>query len=311
MNVREYQVGDDAIQISIYNAAASSFPGFKPASLDEIRRRIASPENDQTTRLYAIEDDQCVGYIAFHNQGRIGYPWCRPGKESCQELLLNEAFSRLKALGLSKTFAAYQTKWSKVADFFQSHGFEQNREMLNFVMGLLDMPTASPSVNLHIKPLQTKDLPTVLELVRPISLADSDETLTDSWMHNPWFSSNSIFTLKNREGVIDGVSIVVLNPDYADPTALDGNMPCFRLGAFGTEGQNWKRINGQFSFVVRDPKRVSPIGLDLLKHASSLFEDAELESVSAQVPSDATHLVHYYKQYFEPQGKFPLFEKSL
>ena len=311
MKVREYQPGDEAVQISIYNEVASSFPGFKPATLDEIRRRLSSPDKDPTTRLYAIENDQCVGYISFHQHGRVGYPWSRPGKESCQSLLLDEALSRLKQQGRTKTFAAYHAGWSKVADFFQSQGFEQKREMLNFVMGLLDMPTASPVVNLQIKPIQPEDVPAVMELVRPISLADSDDMLKDSWMNNPWFSPDAFFTLKSREGVIEGVSVVVLNPDYADPTAVDGNLPCFRLGAFGTEGQNWKRINGQFSFVVRDPRRVSPVGLDLLKHVSSLFEEAELESVSAQVPSDAPHLVHYYRQYFEPQGKFPLFERSL
>ena len=41
MQIRSYQPGDELAQARIYNVAAGSLPGFKPAKPEEIARRIA------------------------------------------------------------------------------------------------------------------------------------------------------------------------------------------------------------------------------------------------------------------------------
>jgi hypothetical protein len=88
-------------------------------------------------------------------------------------------------------------------------------------------------------------------------------------------------------------------------------MPCFRLGAFGTEGMQWKRINGLFSFLAAPGKDVNPLGLELLSHAIPRLYETELETLAAQVPSDAPHLLRFYEQLFRKQGSFPVFEQAL
>jgi hypothetical protein len=88
-------------------------------------------------------------------------------------------------------------------------------------------------------------------------------------------------------------------------------MPCFRLGAFGTEGMNTKRINGLFSFLAADNRDVTPFALDLMGYASMQLQETTVECLAAQVPSDAPHLLRIYKQYFRRQGSFPIFERAL
>src|SRR5688572_1622067 len=46
MTIRTFQAGDEVAQVSIYNEAAAALPKFKPASIDEVRRRLRDPEFD-------------------------------------------------------------------------------------------------------------------------------------------------------------------------------------------------------------------------------------------------------------------------
>jgi hypothetical protein len=104
---------------------------------------------------------------------------------------------------------------------------------------------------------------------------------------------------------------LIHRPGYANPHQVDAGMPCFRLGAFGTEEMTHKRINGMFSFLAADTRDVSAFGLDLMAHASNLVHDVDVETFAAQVPSDAPHLVRFYKSLFRRQGAFPVFEREL
>ena len=89
-------------------------------------------------------------------------------------------------------------------------------------------------------------------------------------------------------------------------------MPCFRLGAFGTEGLTTKRIKGLFSFVTRPDRSVFSLGMDLLSYAVNMLTDEdEISYFAAQAASDATALSAFYNQFFERQGSFPVFEKVL
>jgi hypothetical protein len=88
-------------------------------------------------------------------------------------------------------------------------------------------------------------------------------------------------------------------------------MPCFRLGAFGTEGMDCKRVNGLFSFLCRSGREVSAMALDLMGHAAFRLEETSTAWLGAQVPSDVPHLLRFYQQHFRRQGSFPVFEKTL
>ena len=118
-------------------------------------------------------------------------------------------------------------------------------------------------------------------------------------------------TIASRPAKPVAVGVLVHDPAYANPKQLDAAMPCFRLGAFGTEGMTVKRANGLFSFVAAADRDVSPLALDLLTRASQMLEETDVETLAAQVPSDASHLLRVYKQYFRRQGSFPLYEREL
>jgi hypothetical protein len=104
---------------------------------------------------------------------------------------------------------------------------------------------------------------------------------------------------------------VIDNPAYADPKAVDATQPCFRLGAFGTEGLAHKRINGLFSLVLPRARSAMAVAHDLLGYAASHLAGSKASAIAAQVPSDSQHLFAFFQSRFRQQASFPVFERSL
>ena len=119
MLIRPYQAGDEDAQARIYNAAAGSLPGFKPATTEEIARRYQSAGSDDGSRYYAIENGQIAGYALFGRHGRASYPWCRPGAESFREPLLETVIAEMRKRSQPEAWAAYRSDWSPVLEFLR------------------------------------------------------------------------------------------------------------------------------------------------------------------------------------------------
>jgi hypothetical protein len=131
---------------------------------------------------------------------------------------------------------------------------------------------------------------------------------------NPYFGPESLFVLRSRGGDSTPVAVGLLIQDsaYADPRPLDANMPCFRLGAFGTEGMQTKRVKGLFSFLTRPGPNANALGLDLMAHAANRLEqNDDIDVLAAQAPSDVPHLLRFYEMNFRRQGSFPVLELPL
>jgi hypothetical protein len=312
MTIRTFEPGDEAAQVGIYNEATAELPRFKPATLDEVRRRCRAPDFDPSTRFFALADGRPVGYAGFHANGRVSFPWCRKGHEALAEPLLGHALCQMKARGLTRAFAAYRDDWPTVREFFTKHGFAPAREMVNFVLDLVDMPTPSARASSSISPLTPADVPAVLALGAGVLRSRTAAELEAHLFGNPYFGPESLFALRSRtDGAPLAVGVLIANPAYANPKQVDSAMPCFRLGAFGTEGTQTKRINGLFSFLTGDTRDVAPFALDLLGYASIRLQDTPVETFGAQAPSDAAYLMRFYKQHFRRQGSFPVFEREL
>jgi hypothetical protein len=139
----------------------------------------------------------------------------------------------------------------------------------------------------------------------------SPAALEQWYFHNPYFPPEALFAARNRDdGQIAAVGSLIINTDYANPRQVDPAMPCFRLGAFGAEGMQTKRINGMFSFVTRSAD-VTRLGLDLLGYVAFRVQQASADALAAQAPSDAPALYRFYQSHFRRQGSFPVLEKSL
>ena len=82
MQIRSYQPGDELAQARIYNVAAGSLPGFKPAKPEEITRRLHAGDADPQTMFYATENSEVVGYAVFGPNGRVSFPWCFAGRRN-------------------------------------------------------------------------------------------------------------------------------------------------------------------------------------------------------------------------------------
>jgi hypothetical protein len=312
MTIRSYQRGDENAQVAIYNEAAGHLPKFKPATLDEVRRRLRAPDFDPATKLYAVEGGQPVAYATFHGNGRVSYPWCRKGFEHLAEPLFQGILQAMKGRGMTRAFAAYRADWPTTQEFFLSRGFTRPREMVSFVLDIVEMPTPAARPSSPFTPLQRADVPHLLKLAPEALRVSTAPEMEKHLFANPHFGPESVFILRARGGDTPvAAGIVIDNPSFADPKQLDASMPCFRLGAFGTETMQTKRVNGLFSFLAKADGNANPLALDLMGHAAFRLRETETESLAAQVPSDAPHLLRFYQQHFRRQGSFPVFEKTL
>jgi hypothetical protein len=312
VTIRTFQPGDDAAQVGIYNEAAAALPKFKQATLDEVRRRARAADFDPGTRFVAVAGGAPVGYAAFQANGRVSFPWCRRGHEGHAEALFAAVLDEMRRRGLPTAFAAYRADWPDQGDFFLAHGFRAAREMVNFVLDLTEMPTPGARAGSAVEPMRPDDAAAVLALGEGVLRCGTAAELEAHLFRNPYFGGDSAFVLRPPGGGAPvAAAVLVFNAAYADPRAVDANMPCFRLGAFGTEGLSWKRLNGAFSFLTRPGRDANPYGLELLAHAAARLCETEVGTLAAQVPSDAPHLLRFYQQTWRKQGAFPVFERAL
>jgi hypothetical protein len=311
MTIRTFQPADEEAQAHIYNQAAAALPKFKPATIEEVRRRCKAADFDPRTRFYAVADGQAVGYATFHANGRVSYPWCLPGHEEQAEALFQAVVDAMRQRKLKKAFAAYREDWPVQQQFFLAHGFAKARDMVNFVLDMVDMPTPAARRSTGCTPFRPADLPAIAQLVPEALRTTALAELERYYLKNSYFAAESLFVIRREAGgPPDAVGLVITNPEYAHPKQLDASMPCFRLGAFGTEGMQTKRVNGLFSLVAKATD-INRLGLELLAHAVFRQHDTEVETFAAQAPSDAPHLLRFYQHHFRKQGSFPVLERTL
>jgi L-amino acid N-acyltransferase YncA len=313
MQIHTSKTGDEAAQVAIYNEAAGSLPNFKPATVPEVEKRTRARDFDPGSRFYVEENGRVVGYASFQANGRVSYPWLLPGQEHFAEPLFAQMLQTMRARGMKKAFTAYRADWTSINDFFLKHGFIKVRDMINYVLDLVEMPTPPARPSSSIAPVEKDDVPAILDMGRDVIRLDSASELEKYFFHNPFFSPEALFLLRSRADKTPiAVGILVVDPKYADPNAVNAAMPCYRLGAFGTEGMTTKRINGLFSFLVRADQNITALGLDLMGHAAyHLRETDDLATLAAQVPSDAQKLAQFYQRNFRRQGSFPVLEREL
>jgi hypothetical protein len=311
MPIRRDQPGDELAQARIYNQAAGSLPGFKPATAEEIARRYRAVDRDPASRYYAVEDGEVVGYAVFGSNGRLSYPWCLPGAESWREPLLETVLTAMRQRGLPEAWAAYRADWKPVLEFLRQHGFVEKRQMVNYVADVSRLPDRGPLPgNRVIEPIKPGELAWLTSWV-PELFPDSDpQSIAMFYESNPSYDfSESVFVLKDAaSGEVRGVGLLVVDGRFANPTQIDAAMPCFRLGAFGTEHERHKRVNGLFSAVFTDEAEGE---LLLSALVAARARRSGLTHLAAQAPSDAPALCRWYDRFFQRQGSFPILSRTL
>jgi GNAT superfamily N-acetyltransferase len=310
VNIRTYQSGDELSQAAIFNVAAFTLPGFKPAQAEEVRKRTRVRGFDPTSRFYAMDGGQVVGYCTLEpDQGRISHPWCKKGCEAAAPLLFEAAIASAKERGISKLFAAYRRDWDPVLQFFADNGFAKTRDMVNYWADPVDLPTIANRSGLPLSRLKREDIPALAELGKGIIRLPADK-LEQYYFSNPYFPVEAMLVMRDREGEPVAVAIGLEVATWADVKKVDTLAPCFRMGAFGTEGLNAKRVNGLFSLVAK-PEHTISAGLGLLSEATLEMTEGTVSAMAAQCPSDVPHLLNFYTRYFKEQGRFPMLERTL
>lgn len=308
MAIRHYQPGDEAAQAEIYNRAAGVLPAFKPATPEEIGRRYRTADPDPASKFYSVADGRVVGYAVLNPNGRISYPWCLPEAEGQRAPLLEAVLEALARRGCREAWVAYRDDWTPVLDFFRDHGFSRRREMINYLADVDRLPRIPLPLGQEIVPVMAEGLRRVLPLGQGLFPEEDPEFLEDFFLTNPYFDPQSLFVLKRTDDdAFLGVGLTIINAAYAPPAKLDAAMPCFRLGALGTETERHKRVNGMVSclFTTEDA------GVVLLAEARRRLEAAGLDHAAAQAPSDRPDQCAFYDRYFRRQGAFPILARRL
>ncbi len=311
MNIRTFQPGDEVTQAALFNVAAFALPGFKAATADDVKKRTRARGFDPGARFYAEENGQVVGYCTLEPaQGRVSVPWYRKGHEAAAEPLFAAALTAARERGLTKVFAAYRRDWEPVLTFLADHNFIVAREVVNYWADPVDLPTLVNRGKLPIDRLSRADLPAVAAMGKGI-LRVPDDALESYFFANPYFPAEACLVLRAPDRTPMAIGIGLESGTYSDVKKVDPLAPCFRLGAFGTEGLNTKRVNGLFSFLVANPANALTAGLALLAEVSQEMTEGTVTALAAQCPSDAPHLAGFYARYFKEHGRFPMLEKQL
>ncbi len=308
LTIRPYQPGDEQAQAHIFNEEGRQrdLIGFKPANPEEIARRYRTVDPDPTSKFYAVRGDEVVGYAVFNPNGRISYPWSLPGTD-VRDRLLDEVLSAMSRRGVAEAWVAYRADWAPILSFFESKGFAPTREMINYVAELKDLPRVAVPRGMTIRPVERENMPRLAALGDGLFAGDP-EALGRFFWDNPFLDPTSLFALRRDEDdTIVGLGLTAIDARFADPTKLDSAMPCFRLGAFGTESERHKRVNGLVSLVMTTDNA----GTVLLSEAARRLEQAGLSHAAAQVPSDQTRLVAFFDRHFQRQGAFPILSRRL
>jgi hypothetical protein len=183
--------------------------------------------------------------------------------------------------------------------------------MINYVADVSQLPHRDhlPQDRI-IDRLSRQDLPQLIAMAPGLFVASDPQELERFFWENPFGDfSRGLFALKHAHtGEIRGVSLLIVDDRFADPTKIDAAMPCFRLGAFGTERQRHKRINGLFSCVFTDEAEGELLLAATLGSQASWFG---LTYLAAQAPSDAPALCSWYDRFFQRQGSFPILSRWL
>ncbi len=311
MQIRTYQPGDEQAQARIYNTAAGPLPAFKPATADEVARRYRGDDTDPGSRFYAVIDGEVVGYAVFCGNGRVSYPWCLPGAEGAREPLLGTLLDEMVRRDMPEAWAAYRADWSAVLDFFKGQAFVEKRQMINYLADVALMPdNREIPEDRIIEPLGRDEVSHLAHLAPGLFSGLEPRSLEAYFWENPFYDfSENFFALKQRRtGGILGACLLVISDRFADPSKIDAAMPCFRLGAFGTERERHKRVNGLFSCAFADGAEGE---LLLAAPDWSRARQAGLTHVAAQAPSDAVALCAFYDRFFRRQGAFPILARRL
>jgi hypothetical protein len=234
-----------------------------------------------------------------------------PGSEAAREPLLDALLTEMRKRQLKIAWAAYRADWTDVLDFLRHHGFALRQTMVNYVADVsrfsLHGDRRSNRVVAH---LEREDLPELIAMAPDVFHDLDTQELEQFYWHNPFYDfSKSLFAIKDpASSEILGVYLFVADNRFADPTKIDAAMPCFRLGAFGTERERHKRVNGLFSCVFTNEAEGENMMTAALAQQAAV---SGLAHLAAQAPSDAVALCAWYDRLFDRQGSFPIVSRQI
>ena len=282
MIIRHWLPGDAEHEQRIFNIAAARLPGFAPIRADDARRN-AVPKFDPATRFYAEEDGEVVAFAAFEPAGQVALPWCLPGHEKMMHPLLAAVMRAMAERKSSRAYATCRSDWPEQIEFFEDHGFDRVRDMVNFTQSIADLPTMFQRPGLDVEILRASEIDAV-DALAPRLLRLHGPALVDYFFHNRGFPVDATYVLR-KDGVVRGVGMLIDDAAFAKVDTLDAHAAdipvrrlCDRRAARQT--RQWA-----VQFRCGTGKGALLIGQDLLWYGTSRLETNTFDMLAAQAPA--------------------------
>src|SRR5258708_15922088 len=208
MLIRNCQPADAEHEATVYNTAAARLPGFRPVTIDQVRRAATSRTTDHTTRFCAEDGGRLVGYASFESTGRVNFPWCLPGHEKMAHQLFGAVLRSLADRKVRRAFAPCRADWADHIEFFEDHGFTKVRDVVNFTQSIADLPTMFQRPGLNVTMVRPEDVPAIEQLI-PGFLRLHGPELADYLLKNPAFPADAVYVLRRKDGSPLGLGILI------------------------------------------------------------------------------------------------------
>ena len=309
MTIRTFQPGDDVAQVSHLQRGGRRAAEFQarhagraapPAARPGLRRRPRGSTPWPTAGRSATP--------RFAANGRVSFPWCRKGHEAVAEPLLRR---RPRGDARARPTARLRRLPRRLAGPARSSrptASRQTREMVNFVIDIVEMPTPAARRAANITPVTAgrrarHPPPRGRRPARRRPPRRSKQHL----FRNPYFSAASLFALRSRSGDDAGRRRRWSSSRGLRQPRPGRRAPCpaSASGRSAPRGMTHKRINGLFSFLAADARELSAYAPRpaRLRHATACRTPKSRRSPPRSPPTRRTCCAS--TRVFPPAGELP------
>ena len=314
MTIRTFQAGDDAAQGRIYNEAAGRPAAVQARDAGRAAPPARGPDFDPGTRFFAWRGRPARRLRHVPRQRPRQLPLVPQGpRGGAPSRSSRPSSTRCAGAAIAGAFAAYRADWPAAARVLRRPRLRARRARWSIRHRHRRHADAVGPLASHITPLTPADVPAVLRPGRASCAADdrrrargsTSSTTPTSRRRRCSCCAAAAATSRRRRGAGRRVAGATPTPAGRSRHAL--------LPPRGVRHRGADPSASTACSASSPPTRATcrRCALDLLGHATQRLQDTEVETLAAQVPSDAPHLLRFYKRSSAGRGVSRVFERPL
>ncbi|MCE7733945.1 MAG: hypothetical protein GPJ54_03645 [Candidatus Heimdallarchaeota archaeon] len=199
-------------QVEIGSSILNNWLGAQQTPLESLRKAFSKEGFDPTTKFYAFQDNQIVGFLTSGVSDTVAnmeFPIVLPEHEAAENLLIEAAYSSFKNRGITQVISRVSPRWGKTVDFANKHGYEKKDVLwISSRLYVKDF-TLNPDTN----DVLNVDMNMDLDEIKPIlvELREMSSTAVDSYFDSLKKIAERItsWVIIRKDGKIVGHDVLV------------------------------------------------------------------------------------------------------